>query len=521
MKRRASRLARGPRRLARRLPLHTRLAIMTTAAVALAVAVVAAAAWFLTRGELRGQIDRSLRSQARTMAPHGADLAADLCGGRAAPGPHGPPGPPEFGVQVIRGDGARCGSSYYTAVVTGTDQALAADGTAGEEALRDGNTRSGTHVRVLTVALGNGSALVLTRPLADTDATLGNLAVVLLIVGAAGIGGAAVTGLLVSRAGLRPVDRLTEAVEHVARTEDLDTKIPVEGQDEIARLSESFNTMTAALASSRELQQQLVADAGHELRTPLTSLRTNIDLLLRSENSGRRLPAEDRRRLLASVKAQLVELSGLVADLLDLSRPHGTAAQDAAGLVPVHEIVSRAVERARLRSPGQRIDALIEPCYASAGPAALERAVVNLLDNAVKFSPRHTAIEVRLSPADRNSGSGSGLGCELTVRDHGPGIPAGDRRHAFERFWRSPSARGLPGTGLGLAIVAQAVGDAGGSITLEPAAGGGTLARAWLPGVADGSPISLSGTELFLRLLMQVSPAPHSALTTACDARFP
>lgn len=383
---------------------------------------------------------------------------------------------------------------------------------------------------------------MLTRPLTDTDATLGNLAVVLLIAGVAGVGLAAACGLLISRAGLRPVDRLAEAVGHVARTEDLDTKIPVEGQDEIARLSASFNTMTAALASSRELQQQLVADAGHELRTPLTSLRTNIDLLLRSEDSGRPLPARDRRRLLANIKAQLVELSGLVADLLELSRPHGAAARGAVGLVPVHEIVSRAVERARLRGPRQRIDAVIEPWYANASPAALERAVVNLLDNAVKFSPPDTAVDVRLRPAD-------GPGCELTVRDRGPGIAAEDRPHVFERFWRSPAARGLPGTGLGLAIVAQVIGEAGGSVTLEPVAGGGTLARVWLPGHPDlpaepGHPadrngrcgagtrpgespagparriVSLYRAEFFLRLLMEVSFAPHNALTAACDPRL-
>jgi two-component system, OmpR family, sensor histidine kinase MprB len=533
-----------PRHLARRLPLHTRLTIMTTAAVALAVAVVAAAAWFSARGELRGQIDRSLRGQAATMALHGTDLAADLCGGHAGPGPHGPPGPPEFGVQVIREDGARCGVSSYTAVVTGADQALAAYGSAGQQALRDGSTRNGMHVRVVTVALGNGSALVLTRPLTDTDTTLGNLAVVLLIVGVAGIGAAAACGLFVSRAGLRPVDRLTEAVEHVARTEDLNTKIPADGRDEIARLSSSFNMMTAALANSRELQQQLVADAGHELRTPLTSLRTNIDLLLRSESSGRKLPAGEARRLLSTVKAQLVELSGLVSDLLELSRPHGAAARDGAERVPVHEIVARAVQRARLRGPQQRIETAIEPWYASGRAAALERAIVNLLDNAVKFSPPDAVIDVRLR---RPPPGGSARGqprAELTVRDHGPGIPAEDRAHVFERFWRSPSARGLPGTGLGLAIVAQAVGDAGGSVALEPADGGGTLARVLLPGVPDarravtgplaarhagrgpgsgapGKAVSLPGAELLLSLLMKASFAFHHPLRTACDARFP
>jgi two-component system sensor histidine kinase MprB len=196
--------------------------------------------------------------------------------------------------------------------------------------------------------------------------------------------------------------------------------------------------------------------------------------------------------------------------------------------------VTRAVQRARLRGPRQPIDLVTEPWYAPGSPAALERAVVNLLDNAVKFSPPDAGIDVQLSAA----GTGNERHGELTVRDHGPGIPAEDRPFVFERFWRSPAARGLPGTGLGLAIVAQAVGEAGGTVALEPASGGGTLARVWLPGRPDAArnglgrahgtapaayrrPVSLSHPELPLRLLMEVSPALHSAFTAACDARFP
>ena len=126
-------------------------------------------------------------------------------------------------------------------------------------------------------------------PLKNTQATLNDLALLLLLVSGIGVVGAGAAGLAVARAGLRPVDKLTEAVEHVARTEDLSVRIPVEedSDDEIARLSHSFNSMTSSLANSRELQQQLIADAGHELRTPLTSLRTNIELLTRSEETGR------------------------------------------------------------------------------------------------------------------------------------------------------------------------------------------------------------------------------------------
>ena len=107
---------------------------------------------------------------------------------------------------------------------------------------------------------------------------LGRLGLVALFFGLAGVIAAALAGWGVARNGLRPVRTLTAAAEEIARTERLDP-IPVEGNDEIARLATAFNAMLSSLAASRDRQRQLVADAGHELRTPLTSLRTNLDLL--------------------------------------------------------------------------------------------------------------------------------------------------------------------------------------------------------------------------------------------------
>jgi two-component system sensor histidine kinase MprB len=265
------------------------------------------------------------------------------------------------------------------------------------------------------------------------------------------------------------VDRLTETVEHIARSEDLNVRIPVEGQDEIARLSASFNAMTGALASSRERQSQLIADAGHELRTPLTSLRTNIELLERSEVTGRPLPPGDRLALLASVKAQMSELASLIGDLQELSRPD--AVEPTLQVVALHEVTETALRRARLRGPDLRILAEVAPWFVRGEGPALERAIVNLMDNAVKFSPAGGVVEVQLH------------GGQLTVRDYGPGIPAEDLPHVFERFWRSPSARSLPGSGLGLSIVARTVQQSGGEVSLAPAPGGGTLATLLLPGV--------------------------------------
>jgi two-component system sensor histidine kinase MprB len=315
--------------------------------------------------------------------------------------------------------------------------------------------------------------------LKGTQSTLNDLALILLLVSGIGVVGAGAAGLAVARAGLRPVDKLTEAVEHVARTEDLSIRIPVEeeAEDEVARLSRSFNSMTSALANSRELQQQLIADAGHELRTPLTSLRTNIELLTRSEETGRPIPADDRKALLASVKAQMTELASLIGDLQELSRSDSD--QQGARLLQVvdfQDTVESALRRARLRGPELTITAALQPWYVRAEPSTLERAIVNILDNAVKFSPEGGSIEVALD---------AGV---LTVRDHGPGIPADELPHVFDRFWRSPSARALPGSGLGLSIVARTVEQAGGEVALSRADGGGTLATVRLPGAATAPP---------------------------------
>lgn len=354
--------------------------------------------------------------------------------------------------------------------------------------LHSSTTDDGAPVRVRTarVRIGPGGgqfAVSVSRPLSEIDTSLNRLALLLLAVAGAGVVGAGAAGLWVARTGLRPVDGLTRAVEHVARTEDLGLRIPAEGEDEIARLSRSFNSMTAALASSRDRQAQLIADAGHELRTPLTSLRTNVELLARSDETGRAIPPEDRRALMASVKAQMTELASLIGDLQELSRPD---APDPGPLqvVALHTIVESALERARLRGPDLTIEVTLRPWYVRAEPAALERALVNVLDNAVKFSPPGAAIEVALSAYG-----------ELTVRDHGPGIPAEELPHVFERFWRSPSARALPGSGLGLSIVARTVQQTGGVIALRPAAGGGTVAAIRIPGAATPPPSGGAGAS--------------------------
>jgi two-component system sensor histidine kinase MprB len=329
------------------------------------------------------------------------------------------------------------------------------------------------------------SAVLLAQSMADTQQTLGRLTLVSVLVGIAGIAVAGSAGITVGRAGLRPVDRLTEATEYVAKTGDL-RPIEVQGTDELARLATSFNSMLTALARSQDHQRRLIADAGHELRTPLTSMRTNIDLLAQifgpgSENASR-ISDADRAELIADVRAQMEELSVLVGDLVELSRD--TKPQAASEPVNMGDVVRQAVDRVRRRGSHLKFDIQLEPWYLEGDPATLERAVTNLLDNAAKWSPENGRVTVRLS---------DGL---LQVADEGPGIAEEDLPHVFERFYRSPEARTMPGSGLGLAIVRQAAENHGGRVAAARAPGGGALLGLWLPGrPTEDDPLGSSGSS--------------------------
>ncbi|MEU2725482.1 HAMP domain-containing sensor histidine kinase [Streptomyces smyrnaeus] len=476
------------------MPLRGRLALLAATTVALAVAACALACWFLVRAQLLNSLDDSLRDN--SVSP--GTVVDRVQSGQCTPPDQPAPNPFGATVQVVDTSGGSCVIVGRKLDVTDADVRVAERRR--RESLHTARASDGTEYRVRTTPVaGTGLAVSVARPMAEIDESLRNLALILGLVGGAGVLGAAGAGVALARAGLRPVDRLTEAVEHIARTEDLAVRIPADGHDEIARLSRSFNAMTEALASSRELQQQLIADAGHELRTPLTSLRTNIDLLVRSEETGRPLPEDDRRELLSSVQAQMAELAELIGDLQELSRPQtmpdgeegsgdkgGTTAPDApsrTGVVALHEIVERAVERVRPRGPRLTLTTELAPWYVRAEPAALERSVVNLLDNAIKFSPEGGTVHTVLRDG------------VLTVRDQGPGIPADELPHVFDRFWRSPTARSLPGSGLGLSIVARTVRQSGGDVRLRhPADGGpGTEAVLRLPGAPTPPPAEPPG----------------------------
>jgi two-component system, OmpR family, sensor histidine kinase MprB len=327
--------------------------------------------------------------------------------------------------------------------------------------LRAGNQ----HLRVLTVPLQKGTALQVARSLEEVDRDLQRLAVIFGVVAVTGIAVAAGLGWLVARTALVPLDRLTDAVEDVGQTADLSRRVKAGRRDELGRLTASFNHLLSALEESRREQQQLVADASHELRTPLTSLRTNVEVLRRIDE----LSPGERELLLADVVDQTDELTGLVASLVELARGEepDTEVEDLSLDEVVADVIARSETHARTKDV--RLDADLRPTQVCAGRARLERAVSNLVDNAVKWSPEHGLIEI----VTRDGA--------VLVRDHGPGIAAEDLPHVFDRFYRSPAARGLPGSGLGLAIVRQVAEADGGSVTASNHPGGGAVLELRLP----------------------------------------
>jgi two-component system, OmpR family, sensor histidine kinase MprB len=287
----------------------------------------------------------------------------------------------------------------------------------------------------------------------------------------------------VTQAGLRPVGRLTGAAERVARTDDL-RPIPVYGSDELARLTEAFNMMLRALAESRDRQTRLVADAGHELRTPLTSLRTNIELLMASSAPGAPpIPEQEMADLRTDVIAQIEELSTLVGDLVDLTR--GDATEVVHEPVDMSEVIERSLERVRRRRIDVEFDVEVTPWEVYGDSAGLSRAVLNLMDNAAKWSPSGEHVGVRLRQLNASH-------AELVVSDHGPGIPENERELVFERFYRSTTSRSMPGSGLGLAIVKQVVLKHGGALHVEETVPGGQPPGTSIYVLLPGRPIPVA-----------------------------
>jgi two-component system sensor histidine kinase MprB len=422
-----------------------RVALLAGAAVAIAVVGASAVVYVVVRHQLLGDVDRSLVNRARDFASQpgpGPEF------GIVPLGPRAPLGGSPTVLQAIGPDGEGAAFRF-----PGIDRAERLAGEGGRPFFSEGHVGD-FHVRVYSAPVGQGIAVQVARPLDEVDHTLHRMGLYLGFIGVAGIAIASALGLLVAQATLRPVRQLTSVAEDVTETRDLSRRIETASRDELGRLASAFNEMLEALDSSLRSQRQLVADASHELRTPLASLRTNIEVLA----SGKELPDEERKKLLADVIGQTEELTALVGALVELDPDAPPELED----VRLDELVAAAVARARLHTPSVEFREHLAESVVRASPVQLDRAVSNLLDNAAKWSD---SVEVGVN------------GHTVTVRDHGPGIAAEDLPHVFDRFYRAAAARHLPGSGLGLAIVKQVASSHGGAVAAENAPDGGAVFR--------------------------------------------
>jgi two-component system sensor histidine kinase MprB len=441
-----------------------RLRLLAIVAITFAVVVAGCvyAAHVSANHELRSETDRFLLQRSKDeRIQHGLEDSSR--GNRGSPFGSRPEAPPQFAepdayVQLIRSDGTVEQTPPVAVPIDARDRDIAQHN---QPPRFRSISIDGTPYRVLTVHVSGGAAQI-ARSIKETNDVLSTLDVRLLMIALIGTAVAALLAWIIARRIVRPVEQLTSATERVAQTQDLESTINVSRRDELGRLATSFNTMLVALRTSRAQQQRLVMDASHELRTPLTALRTNVEVLQRATMDN-----AERAEMLAAVDLELAELTELVTELVDLATD--ARADELPQPTGLGDLAERVVARMR-RLTGREITLTVgSDATVNAQGAALERALSNLVDNACKFSPAGTPVDVTVA------------GTQVDVADRGPGVAEADRAHVFDRFYRAPEARTMPGSGLGLSIVKQVVDRHGGTVDILRRAGGGTVARITLP----------------------------------------
>ena len=315
----------------------------------------------------------------------------------------------------------------------------------------------------------------LDQPLSDVAAVLDDVRARLLLSTIIALFLSAVVGLALSQAIARPLRQLTAVAGAVAEGQ-FDQEVPVRSRDEIARLSRAFNDMTTRLRAARQMQTDFVADVSHELRTPLTSMKGMVETL----RDGAIDDPKVRDRFLETAENETDRLIRLVNDLLLLSRVDSEALNLQRQSRDLLQLVQASVERLRpqaeARGLGLRVesDSSIPLVWIDAD--RIQQVLVNLLDNAIKFSQPGDMVTVKVA-------AGPGHSAQVQVCDQGIGIPAEDLPHIGQRFYRADKtrSRAAGGSGLGLAIAQSLVQAHGGRLWLESQAGEGTVVSFTLP----------------------------------------
>lgn len=472
------------------MSLRLRIALASALAVVVAFAIGGVVTYEAARRSLYAEVDDSLRTAAIREAeaaarPGGADEAAaaaaaqqqldaaqeeddhrdgdrDRDDDRPFGGPlNGRFGGPGIFAELIDGSGT------IVRLPAGEDPLPPADEAAEIAARGRGSDfqtirYEGEPIRVLVVGLRPDLALQVGRSVEDVEGSLERLQRLLLL---AGIGGAIIAvalGWLVADRGLVPLRRLAADVDDAAQARDVTRRLPERGGAESARLAAAVNDLLAGLDEARRAQDQLVADAAHELRTPLTALRTDVETL---GDPSIELADEDRRQIADALGREIDDVARMVTGIVDLAR--GARPVERSEDLRLDDLVADVVARARSRRPEAVIELDAEPAPMTGDPTRLERAVANLVENALLHGA--SPVDVRVRPG------------EIVVDDAGPGVPPDQREAMFERFRRGVGVQDRPGSGLGLAIVRQDIAAHGGTVTIGDAPGGGCRITVRLP----------------------------------------
>lgn len=455
------------------MSLRVRIALLVIAVVTVVVIVVGERTYTAAESELVEEVDLELASRARSLVsargPGGAFglRSIDELDRPVARGPSAglfEAIERDLWARLVAADGTvlrNFGEAFDTSVDADAfpsegDSPVVGDAMLGDE-----------RGRVVTVPVGELGFVQIARPLTEIDQSLDDLVNRIVLIGVIAVLAAGAVAWFLAGSTVEPIQRLTVASERVAKTGDLDHPVDGAGGAEVGRLAASFNSMLAALGASRRQQHQLVMDASHELRTPLASMQTNVDVL----RSRPDLDPQMRAAIVDDVHAEIGELSALVAELVDLATD--VSEDEAVAPVELAVIAEPIVERAGRRGTHDVVLDVRRRMVVEGRPMALGRAVRNLVENALKFSPEGTGVRVEVD------------GGRVTVHDQGPGIPEADRAAVFDRFHRVEATRTLPGSGLGLAIVRQVAEAHDGTVVATTSPDGGACVGFTIPTVDD------------------------------------
>jgi heavy metal sensor kinase len=453
-----------------RLPIRLRLALVCGALVAALVVALGAFVYVRLEADLVQAVDDGLATRAQSLVDEGTSAGADGSILTTAPSDVG-----DIFAQVL----ARNGRVVAATPGFPTNPLLTPDETASLVGSRTfyvsvPSDEGPDLARVLALPGGpDGQIIVVGVSFSDQQETLGRLRVELGLAVPIGFGLAGVVGWLVARAALRPVDRMRAESEAVSASEP-GRRLPVsQTRDELESLGKSLNRMLDRLESAAEAERRFVDDASHELRTPLANLKAELDLALRRARTQPEL-----EKALGSAAEETDRLTRLADDLLVLARASGRRLPVRREQVDLGQLVRQTVDgfKSRASTLGIGLNVSIEgEVQARVDPERIRQTVGNLVDNAIRHSPRGGRVTIDLRRSDS--------AVEISVADSGEGFPRSFLPRAFEAFTRADASRSRAGggTGLGLAIVRAAAEAHGGSVEASNRQEGGALVRVRIP----------------------------------------